>query len=216
MTNFGCSLAAQGKSGPTRVNQLAFAFHRINPSGYMDQTLDIVNKGPSAVIPTLEITAVDRTGAALPGVTVSTAYGSDQAKMVVPAREISIDVLAFTGGDAASVADVRVTVRGMADAAFPVAPQEVEAQAVDGAGRPTTKFGPFDAVVLTNPNHGKVSAGVVCIFWEQPPDGQPQQARAVIPVGVTTVEGDGSATIRASGETRNGCDSLKVYFSPPI
>ncbi|GII27850.1 hypothetical protein [Planotetraspora mira] len=216
MTTFGCSQAALGKGGPTRVNQLSFTFHRINPSGYMDQTLEIVNRGPSAVIPTLEITAVDRTGAALPGVTVSTAFGTDRAEMVAPAREASYDVLAFTGSDAASVADVRVTVRGMADVAFPVAPQEVEAQTVDEAEQPTTKFGPFDAVILTNPNRGKVSVGVVCIFWEQPTDGQPQQARAVIPVGVTAVAGDGSATIHASGETRSGCDSLKVYFSSPI
>ncbi|GII26470.1 hypothetical protein [Planosporangium mesophilum] len=194
---------------------MAFVYHRINPSGYMDQTLEIVNNGPSAVIPTVEITPVDRTGTVLPGVTVSTAYGTDQGKMVVPARETSLDVLAFAGRDAANVADVRVTVRKTADVTFPAAPQIVEAQAVNEAGQPTAKFGPFDAVVLTNPNSEKVSVGVVCIIWEQPPAGQPQQARTVIPIGAATIAGQHSATVRASGDARNGCGSLKTYFSPP-
>ena len=46
-----------------------------------------------------------------------------------------------------NVADVQVTVRGMAYVAFPAAPEDVETQPVDNAGQPTTKFDPFDAVV---------------------------------------------------------------------
>lgn len=214
MTTIGCSQGAQGKR-ETRADELSFTYHQVRPSGWMDQTLEIVNFGPSAAIPTLEITPVDRSGVALPGVTVSTAYGTDRGKVVVPAQATSLDVLVFTGSAAANVADVKVTVRGMAYVAFPAAPEDVEAQPVDNAGQPTSEFDPFDAVVLTNPTSKEVTVGLVCIIWKQPPPGQSQQAERVIPVGVTTIAQHKTATIDASGDARNGCGSLKAYFAPP-
>jgi hypothetical protein len=208
----GCSQPAQGET--SRVDQLGFTFDRIGDPGYMDQTLRITNLGPPALVPTLDITPVDSAGVALPGVTVRTAYGSDQGKVLAPAQQISIDVLSFHGDRAADVADVRVTVRSVIEAPFPVAPDLVEAQALDEAGQPTSKFGPFDAVALTNPNDDAVSVGVVCILWDDPPSGQPQQALAVIPLGSAHIAAHDSTRIKATGEARYGCGSLKTYFSP--
>ncbi|WP_203823974.1 hypothetical protein [Actinoplanes palleronii] len=208
----GCS---SGGSDTARADQLSFVFHRIGPSGYMDQMLEITNAGRSALVPTLKITAVDEAGVALPGVTVTAAYGADRAGLVLAARETSYDVLSFAGADTAKVADVRVTVGGLTTVDFPEAPDPVEPQPVDDQGQPREKYEPFDAVVLTNPNSGTVSAGVVCIAWDQPPDGQPQQARKVTPLGTTTIEGGASATLPAQGDARKGCDSLKAYFAPP-
>ncbi|MEU4244836.1 hypothetical protein [Actinoplanes sp. NPDC026619] len=192
---------------------LTFAYHQHNGSGRMDQTLEILNAGSSAVVPRLEIVPVDSSGAAVAGVHVSTAYGSDEGRLLAAAQTISLDVLAFTGGDAPKVADVRVTVLASATVEFPVAPQEVVVQAVDAAGEPTSKYGPFWSVELTNPNPKKVTAGVVCILWDQPPAGQSQQARIVIPVGVTTIAANASTTIRAGGAAADGCGSLKAYFT---
>ncbi|MEU4214431.1 hypothetical protein [Actinoplanes sp. NPDC026623] len=211
----GCTSPSRSTSEATGPDQLEFEFDRINPPGHMDQTLLIANSGTSAVIPTLEITPVDRGGAVLPGVTVSTAFGTDRGKVVVPARKTTIDVLAFAGDGAANVADVRVSVQEMTTVAFPAAPQDVVVEAVDAAGQSTSKFSTFDAVALANPNSEKVSVGVVCMLWGESPDGQPQQVHEVIPVGFTSIARNGSATIRATGDAKNGCGSLKAFFSPP-
>jgi hypothetical protein len=214
LTTVGCSQISRVATGPDGADRLSFSYHRTTGPGSMDQTLHIVNSGSAGVIPTLEFTPLDSSGAALPGVTVSTAYGTDKGKVIVPAREISYDVLAFAGAGAADVRDVRVRVRAKTDVVFPVGPQLVTAQAVDASGQPTSKLGPFDAVVLTNPNADKVSVGLVCILWDQPPDGQSQQAQEVVPLGVATIPGEGTATIAATGDARNGCGSLKTFFSP--
>jgi hypothetical protein len=200
--------------GSGRSQALRFTYHEHNAPGMMDQTLEITNAGSSAVVPTLEIVPVDSSGAVLAGIHVSTAYGSDAGRLLAPAQTTSIDVLAFTGGDASKVADVRVNVRASDKVEFPVAPQGVVVQAVDAAGQPTSKYEPFSAVKLTNPNRQKVAAGVVCILWDQPPDGQSQQASEVVPLGVATIAGNGSATVRAAGGAVDGCGSLKAYFTP--
>ena len=70
----------------TPPDRLRFEYTRTTGPGYMDQTLDILNTGLSAVVPTLEFTAVDRLGAPLPDVTVTTVFGSHRGDMVVPAE----------------------------------------------------------------------------------------------------------------------------------
>ncbi|GIF21645.1 hypothetical protein BJ973_004911 [Actinoplanes tereljensis] len=201
-------------SGSDASRRLTFTYHQHNGSGMMDQTLEIFNPALSAVVPTLEIVPVDSSGAVVAGVRVSTAYGSDKGRLLAPGRAYSLDVLAFAGDDVSRVADVRVTVRASAKAEFPVTPLDVEVQTFDVAGEQTSKVGPFWSVELTNPNPEKVAVGVVCILWDQPLSSQPQQALAVLPVGVAAIAGEGSTTMRADGEAADGCGSLKAYFIP--
>jgi hypothetical protein len=214
----GCSGKSQGPL-TTKADQLIFKYQRIAASGSMDQVLTILNKGPSATAPTLEFTPLDASGAPVPGIAVRTAYGSDQGRVVIPFAGEALDVLAFSGGDIARVADVRVRVRTLAAVDYPPAPKPAEPQPVTEKGDPTTEFGPFAAVAVRNPNLEEISVGVVCILWNQPPAGEPQQALAAISLGAATIPGGVSRTVplseSAKQSTRNGCGSLKVYFTSP-
>ncbi|MFD0522907.1 hypothetical protein [Paractinoplanes durhamensis] len=72
-----------------RVPPLTFAYHHHNGSGLMDQTVEIINSGRSAEVPTLEIVPVDSSGAVLAGIHVTTLYGSDVGRLLAPARMTS-------------------------------------------------------------------------------------------------------------------------------
>jgi hypothetical protein len=197
----------------------AFTFHRITGPGLMDQQMEIVNYDSVAVVPRLRYTPVDSAGAPLDGVVATAAYGSNEGKMMVPARQSSFDVLAFTGRDVAKVAGVQVGIESLTmDLGFPAGAQLAQPQALDGEGQPTSKSGPFSAVKLTNPNAAPVTEGVVCIEWSQPLPGQPQQARAMVTLGYVTIDAHASATLRPPASTsavlRTGCGSLKSFFAP--
>ena len=195
--------------------ELTFAFHRVNAPGYIDQTLDISNLSTNGIVPVLKIVAVDASGAVLPGITVTTAYGSDRGNIVIPARETVNDILAFAGSNAANVTDVHVVITSQtSDSDRPMQAQYVTAQAVDASGGPTSKFRTVRGRRVDESEPVDIKVGVVCIQWDQPPSGQPQQAVAVIPLGVTMVPASGSTTIPMSGSDASGCGSIKVYFAP--
>jgi hypothetical protein len=123
----GCLHDNSGVNKEPVSPQLTFAFHRISGPGLMDQQMEIMNHDSLTVVPRLRYTPVDGTGAAVDGVVVTTAYGSNEGKLVVPARQTSYDVLAFTGPDAAKVADVRVDIETLGpDPGFPAQAQLVQ------------------------------------------------------------------------------------------
>ncbi|GAA0939397.1 hypothetical protein GCM10009554_29100 [Kribbella koreensis] len=205
--------------GPTQPDQLAFSYRRIGGEGYMDQVLTIVNGGPTAAVPTLEITPLDPSGTPVLGITVGTAYGSDRGKVLVPTAGDATDVLIFHGADVARISDVRVSVRDMVTPDYPRAPVFDDPQPRDDSGTPTTKSGPFSAFTVINPNRGQISLGVVCIIWNQPFDGQPQEVLEATTLGVATVAGRDTATIPVPASAQQartrGCGSLKAYLAAP-
>jgi hypothetical protein len=83
------------KPTPAQSDDLAFDFDLTSKPGFMDQALRIENRGTSGVAPVLAFTPLDGSGNTLPGVTVATAYGSDEGRVVVPPRSIVFDVLRF-------------------------------------------------------------------------------------------------------------------------
>jgi hypothetical protein len=89
----GIALTDVGRPGAG--DEMAFRFVRATGPGDMDQVLAMTNDGDSAVAPTLTFLPLDRTGGVLRGVTVRTAYGSDDGLVVIPPRSTVTDVLAF-------------------------------------------------------------------------------------------------------------------------
>lgn len=214
----GCSEAPK-RPMTTKPDQLFFSYQRFGPSGYMHQVLTILNRGPSAAAPTLEITPLDSSGAPVPGITVRTAYGTDRGNVVVPSQADGLDVLAFSGADVARVVDVRVKVRDVVPVNYALPLEIADPQAMDELRRPTTKFGRFTAVEMHNPNTEDIAVGIVCIHWNQPPTGQPQQALAAIELGVTRIPAQQTVTTPLSRSARkaasHGCGSLKAYLTAP-
>jgi hypothetical protein len=66
---------------------LTCQYRSIAEPGFMDQVLSIGNSGGTAVAPTLTLVPLDRTGKAIPGLSVRTAFGSDHGMVVVPPTE---------------------------------------------------------------------------------------------------------------------------------
>ena len=89
---------------------LTFEYRAYGGDDQIDQVLEITNDGTTAVVPTLDITPLDKSGQPIPGVKVSSAYGSERGERVVPAYFTDIDLLHFEGERAGDVRDVRVRV----------------------------------------------------------------------------------------------------------
>jgi len=72
-------------------------------------------------------------------------------------------------------------------------------------------------VTVTNPNPIPVQVRVVCIMWEQPPPGAPQQMLAAYPIGDLNMVGANTTTsVPVTNPLQNNsqnCGSVKVYFS---
>ncbi|MEU6238103.1 hypothetical protein [Kitasatospora sp. NPDC047058] len=207
-------------AGPAATS-LSFSYHALGKQEYIDQTLSIGNDGQASVVPTLTITAVDGSGRELPDVQVTTAYGSDRGSLVIQPGG-GYDVLAFHGADAKNVADVKVTVKELAAADLPESASGVEAQPADAAGKPLTKFDPFDQVILKNPNSTAVSVRIVYLVYDQPSAGTPQQAIEAVPIGgLITVPPAGTTPVAVSGDAKSAVRkysggpavSVKTYFS---
>lgn len=185
------------------VPSLALSFRYVGDSGVdetMNQQLLINNALADSLVPVLSFKALDKHDHVLPGVKVSTVYGSDRGNLVAP-YGTSIDILRFSGPGKHDVKDVRVTVRSMTQARFPAGSHEVTTQALDSHGREIERFARFSAVRLTNENNFPASVRIAYILWDQPPKGVTQQAVEVTAVGgLTLVPAHGTAVVKVSGK----------------
>lgn len=125
-----------GKRAPraTSESDLSFHYDRLGQDGVMDQTLSISNRGPSAVELRLSWVPLDASGRELPGLEVTSAYGTEVGRHLVPAGLTDVDVLAFHGPGERDVADVRVRVEAIEQGA--VRQQAPRGRADRPAGRP--------------------------------------------------------------------------------
>jgi len=205
---------------------LDFTFRSHSEPGTMDQVLEIKNYGGQPVAPFLAIVALDDNGNKLPDVGVRTAYGSDQGLVVIPGGDTGIDVLLFSGAQARHVQDVRVTVRreiklpptsGLLANDYPAQITLPTVQRTDEHGTEVAPLRPFTSVTVANPNPIPVQVRVVCIMWEQPPPGAPQQMLAAYPIGdLNTVGANSTTSVPVANPLQNishNCGSVKVYFS---
>ncbi|WP_369223226.1 hypothetical protein AB5J52_19550 [Streptomyces sp. R39] len=178
---------------------LSFAYQREGGDNYISQTLAIKNTNKESVVPVLAFTALDQNGDPLPGVHVRTVYGSDSGRLVVP-YGAGLDILRFSGAGEHQVYDVRVTVKRVAAAKGRASRSPVTVQELDGAGHTVSKFSRFSAVRMTNIDPYPVTMRVAYLVYDQPAEGETQQAVSVTPIGgLVRVPGSGSAVVRVTG-----------------
>ncbi|KAA1428476.1 hypothetical protein [Nocardioides antri] len=199
---------------PTTAADLSFHYDSIGRSGVIDQTLSIRNRGSSAVALRLTFAPLDANGQELPGLTTTTAYGTDSGRHIIPARFTDIDVLAFQGPGFRDVADVRVQVEQVEEVPFPAKIRDVVlTDRIDSRGN-VVGGGEYAQVRLTNPSREPVPVRVALLEYEDPPPGRSQQAVNVQDLGgLVTVPGRGTTTIPGPTTFPDAFVSVKAYFS---
>ncbi|MEU0398216.1 hypothetical protein ABZ208_36780 [Streptomyces sp. NPDC006208] len=225
----GCGKAAGvrpdrgvGEDVPGLSKQLHFEY--IGDSGEdetINQILQITNDHVRSVVPLLSFTALDKNHELLPEVKVSTVYGSERGKLVIP-YGTGYDILRFSGPGAHDVADVDVTVNLVVPAQMEAGEHDVTTQALDGQGREISRFERFSKVRLTNEDPYPVWVRVAYVVWDQPAEGDTQQAVDVTPIGgLTRVPPSGTAVVKVTGaaadavsrNSRGPAVSIKAYNS---
>lgn len=186
----GALLTACGNASP--ADRLSFAYVGSAPSGFIDQTLTITNKGRIPIAPTLKIVALDAGGHELPELTVHTAFGSDRGELVVIAGS-NVEILQFEGPDRGRVADVRVTVVGAREVSLPADVVQPTVTALAN-GEPTVPSSSFDQVLISNSGAAKLPVRVVYVVWEPIIEGMSQQAASVSTV-VDSAKVEGNADL---------------------
>ncbi|MEU5526196.1 hypothetical protein ABZ744_04585 [Micromonospora chersina] len=213
----GCGLVAR----PGAASLLRFEFAPTTGDGYMNQLLTIHNDGTRLLAPTLEFTALDAFRNPLPAVKVTTVYGSDRGRLVVPPGG-GVDVLVFTGEGAASAEDVAVSVRTAEVVDAPVVGVEPVVTPMDDSGRALDRNSRFTAVSLRNDDSEPMSVRLVYIVWTEPEGDERQQAEQVVPVGdlivlppnqSTLVPVTGAARTAVEGAAGRVPASIKAYLS---
>ncbi|MEV7035150.1 hypothetical protein AB0N99_33605 [Streptomyces sp. NPDC093272] len=185
-------------SKPTK-SALSFAYQREGGDNQISQTLAIRNTNKESVVPVLAFTALDQNGDPLPRVHVRTVYGSDSGRLVVSYGS-DFDILRFSGAGEHQVYDVRVTVRRLVAAKSRASTHPVTVQELNGAGRAVSRFTRFTAVRMTNIDPYPVTMRVAYLVYDQPAEGETQQAVSVTPIGgLVAVPGGGSTVVKVTG-----------------
>lgn len=178
---------------------LSFAYQREGGDNRISQTLTIKNANTESVVPVLAFTALDRNGDPLPRVHVRTVFGSDSGRLVVPYGTF-LDILRFSGAGEHQVYDVRVTVERLVAAKRRANVHPVTVEELDSTGRAVSKFTRFTTVRVTNIDPYPVTARVAYLVYDQPAEGETQQAVSVTPIGgLVHVPAGGSADVKVTG-----------------
>ncbi len=188
--------------------------------GFIDQTVFLEHGAGNDVIPTMEYTPLDESGDEVPGVDVSTIYGSDRGQLVVT-PDGEIDILVFSGERVTDVVDVRSAAVESEVLETRGSPLEEQPLAI-ADGVEVTKSDVFDAVELSNNSSVDRALRVVCILWNRPAPGEAQQAaqvdvvveRVMVPAGATVVADASAAFIERTDALGFGCESLKAHLTP--
>jgi hypothetical protein len=225
MLTSGCRKAGDGNSpGISSGHYKGLSFHYVGDSGEdetINQQLQITSRYEVSVDPYLSFSALDKNHHVLHKVKVSTVFGSDSGKLVVPTG-IGYDILRFSGPGEHEVADVRVAIRQVKPADTPGNSFDVTTQALDAQGNKVDKSQRFSQVSLTNEGDLPVTARIVYIVWDQPRDGETQQAVEVVPIGglipVTphdsvVVKVTGAAAAAVARDSNGPAVSIKAFNS---
>ncbi|WP_433132586.1 hypothetical protein ACQPWW_13555 [Micromonospora sp. CA-240977] len=194
----GCGLIAR----PAPSAALRFQFSATSDDGYMNQVLTIFNDSARVLAPTLEFTALDANRDPLPTVKVTTVYGSDQGRLVVPPGG-GLDVLVFSGDGAQLAEDVAVSVRATEPVEAPATLVEPVVIPMDESGRVLHRGSPFTTLSVRNDGSEPMSVRLVYIIWTEPKGDERQQADRIIPIGDLIVVPPNKATlVPVSGDAR--------------
>ena len=207
-------LLALSGCGSAERSKLVFRYDARGGDGNIDQNLTIENDGPAGVAPHLEFTPLDASGEAIDGITVSTAFGSDRGRRVVPGGTALFDVLRFEGARKRDVENVRVRVAEEPRVSVKPGLREPLVQRIDAHGRVVAYGEYFESLRVPNPNDAAIRVRVVLLEYEDPPPGKPQQVVRVTPLSsLIDIPAKGARTIRAPGDTGRRPGSVKVFLS---
>jgi hypothetical protein len=188
--------------------------------GTIDQVLTISNPEYPAIAPTLAFTALDAAGRPLPGVTVTTAFGSDKGRNVIPPESLGSDILSFHGTGSQDVRDVKVKVVHTVNVDQPYDPaDELHAERINASGKEVGAPQPFDILRLPSDfrQESLASVRMVCIIWGPPADSGTRQALQVIPIGgLIEVDPVNYTDVPVTGELKGNtqrCGSVQTYYS---
>ena len=185
----------------------------------MEQTVLLEHRSDRSVVPTMNYTPLDADGAVVPGVEVSSIFGSDRGQLIVgPAGEI--DVLMFEGDRASEVVNARGVALEVVELDVATELLLSRPQAISN-GTEVSKFEAFDEVRLSNETSVDADLRVVCILWNSPEPGHAQQAERVDTViDTVTIRAGQSVVVPVSDAFLErtelfgfGCDSLKAHLT---
>lgn len=187
----------------------------------MNQVLTIFNDSEHVLAPTLEFTALDASRDPLPTVKVTTVYGSDTGRLLVPPGS-GLDVLVFSGDGFQLAEDVAVSVRTTETVEAPATQVDPVVIPMDESGRILDRGSPFTAVSVRNDNSEPITVRLVYIIWTEPEGDERQQAERVVPIGDLIVVPPKQATpVPVAGQARTTVTeaagrvptSIKAYLS---
>jgi hypothetical protein len=196
----GISGASGTSAGKLRDPSLTFSYNSVTLESTFDQLLTINNRESSPVATWLELTAYGNDGNPLSNVSITTVFGSDRGRLVMPPGT-NFDVLIFEGEGSDLVVDVEAVVKEARIINFARVRSVVRVEPLDGAGDAVTVENEFTSLLLRNDNRREVTVRVVLVVWNDPPPKKPEQAERVVEIGgLITVPGGGTATVPIEGE----------------
>jgi hypothetical protein len=202
--------------------QLSFRYAGSSGDNRISQTLSITNPTRQGVVPVLDLSAVDKSGKPLPGVTVTGVYGSDRGGLVAPGGTTTLDILRFTGVGVDLVSDVRAVIVRETPLDYPVNLVEPVTTPRDADHEDVTRNDVFTSVGIRNDNEFPITARLVYIVWDSPPDGATQQAQRLEPIGdLVTVGAHTETEVQVPARQQAVIEefagrmpaSIKAYFS---
>jgi hypothetical protein len=200
----------------------ATAFTKLAEPGFVDMAFDIENPTDQPVTLTAGFLATDASGATLDDVTVTSAYGVAEGRLVLmPGR--NVDFLQIDGLDAGLVEDIELIKVEHTVVDVPVPPEYVEALPIGGDGEQLDYDVEAVAARLTNPNDVEVHLRLLLLVLGNPPPGEPQQAVLVHDITDIDVAAGETLDVPLDEETRTlllerGVEnfvSLRAVPAPP-
>lgn len=200
----GCSAATSDGDAASPApdgSEIATTFTRIAESGYIDMSLDFENPTGTPVILDGRLVARDASGAVLPDVQVTTAFGTESGRAVV-LPGVNVDFVQLDGPEEQQVRDI--TLEGSNATAVEVSPETdyVELKPLDGDGRELEYDMEAQQVSLENANPFPARIRVVLMVLRAPQEGVPQEASLIHDVTTVEAKASGNTVVDLDKRTR--------------
>jgi hypothetical protein len=194
MTVSACSAVSVDDEAEPRSpdgSELTTTFTRIADNGYIDMGLDFENPTGDAMTIDGRLVPRDASGAVLPDVRVTTAFGTESGRAVV-LPGVNVDFVQLEGRGEQQVREITLETADVTVLDVPPETQYVDLHPLDGQGRELEYDMGAQQISLENPNPFPVRIRVVLMVLRAPQGGVPQEASLIH--DVTTVEAKASRT----------------------
>lgn len=201
----GCSAATSDRKAEPRTpdgSEFTTTFTRIAESGYIDMSLDFENPTDDPVTLVGRLVARDSNGAVLPGVRVTTAFGTESGRAIV-LPGVNVDFVQLEGRGEQEVREI--TLESPSVTVLDVSPETeyVDLKPLDGDGRELEYDMLAQQVKLENPSPVPVRVRVVLMVLGAPQQGVPQEATLIHDVTTVEVGASGTTVVDLDARTRH-------------